>query len=351
MSKNIILSPCGFILFMMLFPSFLFAQEGFHLGTVKGENVTYQVKRTRMHHVWSVLNVHNPDTTLRPYKGKTMALNRDVRYQILVILNKYLTDEELQKLAETDDCIMVYMRTGTDKRKLQQVTRFMFLRSRANEKNTLNYDGFWLNLPPDRLHELEKRIVEELTVPKEYEIYGTEDFFELVMNSEIADPEKARDIQKDNRKNVQEINVSIQHKMNKTVPVANKEKQEIAKILEGRIYHVSLFRPLSADNSAARFGDLFVISDTLLVNVEFTYGDACPATKNVYRIEEYKQSPMENGSTEITFSAIKQDGEKIPVRITIKGLEDVSVLLGSIPYHGNLMSYRVLYNPTTSQTL
>lgn len=137
----------------------------------------------------------------------------------------------------------------------------------------------------------------------------------------------------------------------KTIPVADKEKQEIAKILEGRIYHVSLFRSLSADNSAARFGDLFVMSDTLLVNIEFTYGDVCPATKNVYRIEEYKQSPAKEGGIEITFSAIKQDGEKMPVRITIKSLEDVSVLLGSISYHGNLMSYRVHYNPTTSHAL
>lgn len=137
----------------------------------------------------------------------------------------------------------------------------------------------------------------------------------------------------------------------RNVVIADKEKQEIAKILEGRIYHVSLFRSLSADNSAARFGDLFVMSDTLLVNIEFTYGDVCPATKNVYRIEEYKQSPAKEGGIEITFSAIKQDGEKMPVRITIKSLEDVSVLLGSISYHGNLMSYRVHYNPTTSHAL
>ena len=198
------------LLFTMFASSFLFAQEGFHLGTVKGENVTYQVKRTRMHHVWSILNVNNPDTTLRPYKGKTMSLSWDVHWQIAEILNKYLTDEELQKLAETDDYIMLHMRIGSDKHKLQQVTRFMFWRSRAYAKDTLSYNGLWLNLSPDRLHELEKRIVEEVIVPKEYEIYGTDDFTEFVTGSEIADPEKAREAYEDDCRSELKEGVSVQ---------------------------------------------------------------------------------------------------------------------------------------------
>ena len=201
------------LLFTMFASSFLFAQEGFHLGTVKGENVTYQVKRTRMHHVWSVLNVHNPDTTLRPYKGKNMPWIWDVRCQIAEILNKNLTDEELQKLVETDDYIVIDIRIGSDKRKLQQVTRFMFWRTRGHVKDTLSYNGLWLNLSPDRLYELEKRIVEEVIVPEEYEIYGTGDFPEFLTGSEIVDPEIARSIQKDNCKREQGINVSSQNKL------------------------------------------------------------------------------------------------------------------------------------------
>lgn len=203
-----------FILFMAFAPSFLFAQEGFHLGTVKGENVTYEVKRTRMHHVWSVVNVHNPDTTYRPHKVKIMTLSWDVHCQIAEILNKYLTKKELQKLEETDDYMMLYIRIGSDRRKLQQVTKFMFCRSQAYAKDTLSYNGLWLNLSPDRLHELEKRIVEELIVPEMFDVYGTDDIFQLVTGSEIADPKKAREAYEDDCRREREINESIRKRWN-----------------------------------------------------------------------------------------------------------------------------------------
>ena len=228
--KQIILS----ITFLLIAGS-LFSQETFKLGIVKGKHVTYQcslfsqevaypvvedgqrvvlrVERTTVPFMWSIWNVHNPDTAMRPYKKKLASSNTEVHWQIAEILHKQLSSEELRELAKSKDYIMLTMRVGNDKHKLLQVTRFTFWRYHPHKGDSLTYNGFWLNLSPDRLHELEKAIVNEVVVPDDYELYGTDDFVELLGASDIVDPEKMRQEEERQRQENLELIEKINEKL------------------------------------------------------------------------------------------------------------------------------------------
>ena len=215
------------LLVLIFTSSILFAQEGFQLGIVKGQHVTYQcslfskevaypvvengqhvvlqVKKMTIPFMWSIWDVHNPDTAMRPYKKKLASSNTEVHWQIAEILHKQLSSEELRELAKSKDYIMLTMRVGNDKHKLLQVTRFTFWRYHPHTGDSLTYNGFWLNLSPDRLHELEKAIVNEVVVPDDYELYGTDDFVELLGASDIVDPEKTRQEEERQRQEMIEL--------------------------------------------------------------------------------------------------------------------------------------------------
>ena len=219
----------------LFFTGNLFAQEGFQLGIVKGRQVTYQcslfsqevaypvvengqrvvlrVERTTVPFMWSIWNVHNPDTAMRPYKKKLASSNTEVHWQIAEILHKQLSSKELRELAKSKDDIMLTMRVGNDKHKLLQVTRFTFWRYHPHKGDSLTYNGFWLNLSPDRLHELEKAIVNEVVVPDDYELYGTDDFVELLGASDIVDPEKMRQKEEKQRQENLELIEKINEKL------------------------------------------------------------------------------------------------------------------------------------------
>ena len=213
----------------------MFSQETFKLGIVKGQHVTYQcslfskevaypvvengqcvdlqLKRATLPFMWTVWNVHNPDTAVKPNKGEWMPSNTEVHWQIAEILHKQLSSKELRELAKSKDDIMLTMRVGNDKHKLLQVTRFTFWRYHPHKGDSLTYNGFWLNLSPDRLHELEKAIVNEVVVPDDYELYGTDDFVELLGASDIVDPEKMRQEEERQRQENLELIEKINEKL------------------------------------------------------------------------------------------------------------------------------------------
>ena len=200
-------------LLVLFVPCSLFSQIRFHLGVVKGKHVTYRCalhtsKSSNIKHVngvpvmgeevesahpnmWAVWNMHNPDTVTK-FKNEVMDA-MDVQCQVAKILRKHLSAEELWKLDKSDDNVFIYMRIGDNKNKLSQVTRFLFWRYHPYEGEDMSvYNGFWLNLSPDRLHELEKAILEEVVMPDSYyEFYGTSyDFAIMLTDSDICNSER-----------------------------------------------------------------------------------------------------------------------------------------------------------------
>lgn len=189
------------VLFMSVAPIALFSQMRFHLGIVEGERATYRclllhsegfAEGLAFPYVWDVRNLHNPDTTVREKKYESMD-TEELAYQVARILHERLTPDELRELAKDDGYVFLFMRVGDDKNKLSQVTRFLFWRYHPGEDPSA-YHGFWLNLSPDRLLELETAIVEELTVPDSfYEFFGTSyDFAVTLFSKDIVNPEKVR---------------------------------------------------------------------------------------------------------------------------------------------------------------
>lgn len=190
--------------------SSLFSQEVFKLGMVKGKHVTYEVKEQNSF-PWGriVKNMRKSDTA----EVKVMdiincaAQTWDIEMQIAKIIHDRLLPEELRKLREIaksfpSDYFQTMVRIVDNK--LVQVEWFLFdgmyrdgVRKRAGEisdtiERPMNFarkdsgeevqrlvkepvyrkkepaapsDGFWMNFDPDRLYEIEKDIVEKVTLP------------------------------------------------------------------------------------------------------------------------------------------------------------------------------------------
>lgn len=103
----------------------LFCQDVFKLGIVKEKNVTYEVKEYKWNYAeWTVRNIHNPDTMTRwePVNNPGANVNLSSALQIGQIVRK-------------------------------------------GQRNPDHYDGFWLNIDPDRLHEIEQGYREKVQSP------------------------------------------------------------------------------------------------------------------------------------------------------------------------------------------
>ncbi len=190
------------------------AQNVFKLGTtVKGKHVTYEVKPiepvSKYSKAWMIRNVHNVDTVLKeiPYRSVIKrGFFEDLRMQIGIILHDHLSAEEVSMLKEmgTDGRFAVVLRVDSTRRKLLQVTCFAFeneyvaAQERAKRgvqqwRPPVAYDGFWLDIDPDRLYAIEKDIVKRLVLPEDTEeTYLVDDFKVFVNPDEILDPEKAK---------------------------------------------------------------------------------------------------------------------------------------------------------------
>lgn len=201
------------LLISMCVSGTLFSQEVFNPGIVKGKHVTYRVKNRHSVGV-TVTNVHNPDTTIRwgDENAQDSAILLDtemtilpdmVGWQVAKIVHDHLSAEERQMLLDSQEPIEMYLRIGQDKRKLLQVTRFLFanfylvgLRVPSVREiigNPESYNGFWLNFDPDRLHKIEKDIVKRVVVPEEtYEVYRTNDFRVRVTCKDVFNPYEAK---------------------------------------------------------------------------------------------------------------------------------------------------------------
>ena len=202
--KQIILS---FILLFMV--GSLYSQEVFKLGIVKGKHVTYQVRESKSPlKPWLVRNTHNPDTVLKPvpWRRGTTAQEIDIEMQIAEIMHNHFSKEELQEFKEKDDRFSLILRVDKDNYKLLQVTCFLFEnryyyglhyltpKQRENGVYPDSFDGFWLNIDPDKLSEIEKDIVEQVELPKRMHKSFIEDDIWIVMNTEdVVNVERARE--------------------------------------------------------------------------------------------------------------------------------------------------------------
>ncbi|MEY8590012.1 hypothetical protein AALK14_01000 [Butyricimonas hominis] len=177
----------------LLLSSVLFAQK-YQPGIVKAKNVTYEIKEDKKLGIWTYRNINNPDTTTKeiPKRNAMFTSKFSVSIQIARIVHDHLLPEELALLAQTFDSFSVCLRVDRDKYKLLQVVHFSFRNRYAFYQNlspkhrriaeeTLElpdkYEGVWLNLPLERLHEIEKDIVDKVKLPEDLkETYLVDDF-------------------------------------------------------------------------------------------------------------------------------------------------------------------------------
>lgn len=168
----------------------VFSQEVFKPGMVKGKHVTYEVRKQKGRSPARLIrNVHNPDTVIKtvPNPGRVFHQVTDIKMQVVEILHEHLSPEELLKIEITEHFGLV-LRVDREKYKLLQVTCFSFSnlylagrKKSPEERQEMrlpdSYDGFWLNLDPDRLHAIEKDIVKRVVLPtKMPEMFLTDDF-------------------------------------------------------------------------------------------------------------------------------------------------------------------------------
>ena len=188
--KHIVLS----IVFLFM-ATFLYSQEVFKKGTiVKGKDVVYKVEESKRYPFpWLVRNMQNPDTTLKriPRRGIISAQELDIAAQIAEIIHDNLSPEELAELEKCGDRLSLILRVDREKYKLLQVTCFsMFYRYPSESRP---YDGFWLNLSPDKLYRIERDIVAKVVLPgKMNESYLIDDFEVVIGNDQICDIEQTR---------------------------------------------------------------------------------------------------------------------------------------------------------------
>ena len=205
--KQIILS---FILLFIV--GSLYSQEVFKLGTVKGKHVTYQVRVSKEPlKPWIVRNIHNPDTVLKPipWRYGITAQEIDIEMQIAEIIHDHLSQEELQILEKTDKFFSLILRVDRNAHKLLQVTCFLFenmyyhglhyLTQEERERGSCpsSYEGFWLNIDPDKLNEIEKDIVKRVKLPKRmHKSYVEDDIWIVVNNKDVVNVEQTRENRK-----------------------------------------------------------------------------------------------------------------------------------------------------------
>ena len=165
-------------------------------ATVKGKDVTYKIRiRKNTINLLLVRNINNPDTTLKPipqHFGSSKEYS-DVLRQIAKIIHKHLTPEEFALVKRTKEWVGMVLRTDRVKHKLMQVTCFEFfpLGAGRSSGDPMPDECFWLSLDPDRLHEIERAIVEEVRLPETLQkTYLTDDFEVLLSNEEIIGLEK-----------------------------------------------------------------------------------------------------------------------------------------------------------------
>ena len=95
--------------------------------TVKGKNVTYKVQKRSTMNLLLVRNMDNPDTTLKAIPKRVQNLPTqydDMMAQVAMIIHDVLTPEELAKLEELGEYVMLVLRVDRDKHRLMQVTCF-----------------------------------------------------------------------------------------------------------------------------------------------------------------------------------------------------------------------------------
>ena len=165
-------------------------------ATVKGKDVTYKIRiRKNTINLLLVRNINNPDTTLKPIPrryGSTEYVGKIIK-QIAKIIHKNLTPEEFALVKRTKEWVGMVLRTDRVKHKLMQVTCFEFfpLGAGRSSGDPMPDECFWLSLDPDRLHEIERAIVEEVRLPETLQkTYLTDDFEVLLSNEEIIGLEK-----------------------------------------------------------------------------------------------------------------------------------------------------------------
>lgn len=204
--KRIILS----LIFLFSVTS-LFSQEVFKLGIVKGKEVTYKVRERKSYcegktisGSWVVQNIHNPDTTIKPVPNwwKITGQVQDITMQVLEIIHNHLSAEELLKLKGSFGTVVVLLRVDSITHQLLQVTCFNFDNNHTAtpffDEPIPPYNGFWLNLDPDRLHEIEKAIVKQVRLPRQLQKgYIRHDIPVVFDNSEVIDLDK---IQKERKR-------------------------------------------------------------------------------------------------------------------------------------------------------
>ena len=179
------------LLVLLLFAEMAYSQEVFRKGTlVKGKEVTHQVlpsKRASFYYL--VRNMHTPDTTLKPIPQRSVhtAQETDISMQIAEIVHDNQTPAELDSL-KTGDEFDVVLRVNPKRHCIQQVTCFIFCGGIL--PGTKPKDAFWLNFDPDRLHKIEREIVEKVVLPeKMHESYLTDDFVLYIGEMWIRDIE------------------------------------------------------------------------------------------------------------------------------------------------------------------
>lgn len=154
--------------------------------TVKGKDVTYKAQKRSTMNLLLVRNMDNPDTTLKAIPKRVQNLPtqyHDMMAQVAMIIHDVLTPEELAKLEELGEYVMLVLRVDREKHRLMQVTCFEFF-PYGFMKHSDPGDCFWLGLDPDRLHAIEKAIVGKLEVPELLQETFLKDDFEVLLASE-----------------------------------------------------------------------------------------------------------------------------------------------------------------------
>ena len=188
------------LLVLLFFANLSYSQKVFRKGIiVKGKEVTYQVLASKQaSFYYLVRNVNNPDTTLKPIPQRSVytAQERDMELQIAEIVHENLSPGELDSL-KFDGDFAVVLRVNREEHRLLQVTCFMFCGGIIPEIKP--EDAFWLNFDPDRLHKIEREIVEKVVLPaKIHESYLIDDFVLYLGDYEIReDIDKMREKRKE----------------------------------------------------------------------------------------------------------------------------------------------------------
>lgn len=124
--------------------------------------------------------------------GSTEYVGKIIK-QIAKIIHKNLTPQEFALVKRTKEYVGMVLRVDRERLKLQQVTCFEFFPKgfMRGFNEPMPEECFWLSLNPDRLHAIERAIVEKVVIPRRIEeTYLTDDFEIILGNDEIIGLEK-----------------------------------------------------------------------------------------------------------------------------------------------------------------